>query len=104
MAKVKLFVHVVIKADGSVSSPSFWPWDKPYNDTAIQGGDFNVCVGEAEFDYELPSRDTIDAKALLELHKHRDKLQGEHRNLLTKLQIIENSLLRLGSVDILDRE
>jgi hypothetical protein len=81
----------------------------PYGENKTKGGEVSehgsvtVYLPMIEIEIEGPELAALEAKAVEILRAHKGKLQADHHLMMTKLQFIENNLLRLSAPEVLDR-
>jgi hypothetical protein len=98
LKKVKLWPVAIYNARGEFNGLMTHTWD-------FQGDrvtEFGINLPLPPFEVEVEVPDDPNQQLLEVLHQYREKLNADHRNTLTKLQVMENALLRLEAPEVLD--
>lgn len=106
IVKMTVYPYMVLDKKGKFS---YWGvGTTPRKDEVqLDYGYFIIGMPGVEIEVNSPDERQIDAAALSLLRQHREKVKGEFAATMTRLQILENELLKLEApqgVEVLQRD
>lgn len=109
MASVKLYPYAHFSAEGKFMYIGANTYRYGVEETKAGGevskesGTITVYLPAMEIEVSEPAMAELEGKAVELLRHSRDKIRASHHMLMTKMQMAENNLLRLGAPEVIER-